>query len=461
MGSGRRTRRGRGGSRARRGGNATGARPYDHQAAAGVRFDDAEDPVAAAIALAQAALDAGARHHADDLAVELAMLCAAPQERRAVVTTVVDSLTRATTAAWASGWQPADVQRMVARQHGPHAQSLLVDVVAHELARYAAATIDPQWHAQLRELGAKVWWDSSQTYLEARRARDSDWVIVLTSALYVLHTLTRLPRLERLTAIPGEAVQSGAARGDGVTTDTLVDERILTRVRMLLAKAESTNFEAEAETFTAGAQALMARHSIDAALLAAGGAHGGTAPRGRRLGIDSPYEAPKASLLDAVARANRCSMVWSKELGMCTIVGFDADLDAVELLFTSLLVQATKAVNSAGKRTDAYGNSRTRTFRQSFLLAFAQRIGERLEQVAAQEVDEAVARAGETAGRELVPVLAARSEEVQRHVDELFPQLRSASLGTIRDAEGWHFGRSAADRADLGSGAALERPRAR
>ncbi|RST20878.1 bifunctional 3'-5' exonuclease/DNA polymerase [Streptomyces sp. WAC04770] len=44
---------------------------------------------------------------------------------------------------------------------------------------------------------------------------------------------------------------------------------MLTRIRALLAKAEATGFPEEAEALTAKAQELMARHSIDEALLAA------------------------------------------------------------------------------------------------------------------------------------------------------------------------------------------------
>ncbi|MEP7036589.1 MAG: DUF2786 domain-containing protein, partial [Actinomycetota bacterium] len=40
-------------------------------------------------------------------------------------------------------------------------------------------------------------------------------------------------------------------------TRTAIDEKVLSRIRALLAKAESSTFPAEAETFTAGAQALM------------------------------------------------------------------------------------------------------------------------------------------------------------------------------------------------------------
>ena len=60
------------------------------------------------------------------------------------------------------------------------------------------------------------------------------------------------------------------------------------------------------------------------------------------------------------------------------MVGFAGDVEAVELLFTSLLVQATAAMMRAGSRTGRNGRSRTRSFRQSFLHAYAVRIGQRL-----------------------------------------------------------------------------------
>ena len=52
-----------------------------------------------------------------------------------------------------------------------------------------------------------------------------------------------------------------AAGGGGI------DHRVLTRVRALLRKAESTDFPAEAEALTAKAQELIARHAVDALLL--------------------------------------------------------------------------------------------------------------------------------------------------------------------------------------------------
>jgi hypothetical protein len=225
-----------------------------------------------------------------------------------------------------------------------------------------------------------------------------------------------------------------------------VDERVLARVRALLAKAESTDFPAEAETFTAGAQALMARHSIDHALLAAAGRAPSDRPTGRRVGIDNPYESPKAILLDAVASANRCRSVWSKNLGYATVVGFPTDLDHVEVLFTSLLVQATTSATRDGSRTDRYGRSRTRAYRQSFLLSYATRIRERLHEATDQQTTAAAAESG---GSNLLPVLASRSQAVDDAAEQMFPEQTMHSAGGAWDHEGWASGRAAADLVSL------------
>lgn len=401
------------------------------------------------------ALDARNEHQLDHLTASVAALCAAPTTRRAVVLSLLDSTTAATTRAWRLGWQPADVHRLVGRRLGATEQALAVDAMRHELGQYASATVDRRWWSQLGELderderGSSPTATRSSTWIEARRAAGSDWFTLVSQVVTVLHLLSRLPHLERLTPLPGEALPQRQDPRDG-DAPAPADERILSRVRMLLAKAESTTFEAEAATFTAGAQALMARHSIDAALLARETDRPDRdGPQGRRIGVDNPYEAPKAVLLQAVASANRCRMVWSRELGFATVVGFDADLEAVELLFTSLLVQATRTLAAAGSRSDPHGGSRTRSFRQSFLSAFADRIGERLREATAHEEQAAVADS--TTGRELVPLLAARAEEVDEQLGAWFPEVRQARVSAARDAEGWHHGRSAADRAQLGT----------
>jgi len=89
--------------------------------------------------------------------------------------------------------------------------------------------------------------------------------------------------------------------------------------------------------------------------------------------------------------------VWAKRFAFTTVVGFPSDLDSTELLFTSLLVQATRAMTQAKPTADEYGRNTTRSFRQSFLTAYASRIGERLSAAADEVGQEAV-----SSGRDLL-----------------------------------------------------------
>src|SRR5205823_14651531 len=101
---------------------------------------------------------------------------------------------------------------------------------------------------------------------------------------------------------------------DAAATAGNLDQRMLDRVRALLAKAESTEFPDEAEAYTAKAQELMTRHRIDHALLTVT-KRVRDRPVTRRLAVDNPYEAPKSLLLQVVAEANGCRAVWMKRFG--------------------------------------------------------------------------------------------------------------------------------------------------
>jgi len=161
-----------------------------------------------------------------------------------------------------------------------------------------------------------------------------------------------------------------------------------------------------------------------------------------RLWLDSPYVAAKSSLVSAVADANRCHAVSFEKLELVTVVGHQTDLEVVELLVTSLLVQANRAMLHEGRRTHAGGRARSRSFRQSFLLAYAARIGERLRH--ATDASSSGIR-----DERLLPALADRAEAVETTFADMFPNVVHRSF-SIRDAAGWQAGRTAADAARLG-----------
>lgn len=217
------------------------------------------------------------------------------------------------------------------------------------------------------------------------------------------------------------------------------DAGVLHKVRSLLAKAESTTFPDEAEALSAKAQQLMDRHAIDRAMLGAGGA--GSRPEGRTILVESPYARPKFQLLTELARANRCRAVLDTQSNLATVVGFPDDQATVELLYTSLLVQGTRAMLQAGTST----RTRSRAFRQAFLVAYAARIGQRLREASAATVSAAVRAHGDG----LLPVLKSREVAVEDELAQAFPHLRRMRV-TASDPAGYAAGHAAADRARLG-----------
>jgi hypothetical protein len=368
-----------------------------------------------------------------------------------------DRLVELVDTAWQRGWRPADLHGYVGRHWDALTAKVLGDAMAANLARYARATVDEGWHDHLEQISASVWWSPQTDHLRARAKRTSGGAAAVDAATGILElALLRLPEIERLDPLPGQAVP-GQAPVDA-------DERLLTRVRMMLAKAESTPYEAEAEAFTAAAHSLMARHSIDRAVLdATAPGHGAHGPRATRIPIAAPYAKDKFGLLSAVARANRCRAVWHEHFGFGTVIGHEAELRAVELLFASLLVQAGTAMlahRSAGSPASA------RVFRRSFLSGFAGRIAERLAEATAEETRAATAetvrlQAGSgvrpgRAGTDVVRVLADREREVDASVRDRFPHLATMRSRARLDADGWYSGRAAGDRASLGANPGID-----
>jgi hypothetical protein len=340
---------------------------------------------------------------------------------------------------WEGGWQPADLTHAVRRKVSARAARLVAAVITEEAVADDVAGRAPRaWTAQLAELDGRArtvagWW-RAEGIAPAAAWRD---------VLRVVGLLRGLPRLEQL--LPPPSGWSAALLTDS-RWDDAVDARALSRIRGLLAKAESTEFEAEAEALTAKAQELMARHAIDTAMLAprAGSPGAGAQVRARRLHLDDPHAEAKAAIVQAVGTANGVRVVLLPAFGIATLVGMPPDLDAVELLVTSLLLQAGRALADAVGR--AGDHRRPTAYRRGFLYSFAQRIEERLTGAR----DTARAEATATYGTALAPVLADRQAAVDRAVEELFPSVRRRGGRTV-DAAGWHAGRAAADAADLGS----------
>jgi Protein of unknown function (DUF2786) len=332
-------------------------------------------------------------------------------EARAAVKTVVRA-----------GWLPSDLAEMIGRRLTASHLPTLAALLTAEADRHPADRVAPAWRDDLAGLGlATAVNTSSVTGLE-----------LLLGLLALFRTLPQIP-----TLIPAPGVFAGIPEPTAG-----IDPKLLSRVRSLLAKAESTEFPEEAEALSAKAQELISRYALDRLTLTDPGTQDDHRVTTVRLWIDPPYLRAKAMLIGAVARANRCRSVASLELGFSTVVGDAPDVEAVELLSTSLLVQASSAMLGHGPMVDRNGTSRTRSFRQSFLVSFAIRIGERLE-AATEKATADTGRAGE-----LVPLLRRQAERVDAAVEAMFPDLTSFGP-SVSNGWGWAAGRAAADLARL------------
>lgn len=244
-----------------------------------------------------------------------------------------------------------------------------------------------------------------------------------------------------------------------MTTDTTFTEpdiSKLDKIRALLDKAESTAtmFPAEAEALTAKAIELMERYRIDEAMIQ------DAAPlqdRGKIVEVEfsvgaGPYVNARVQLAYEVAKAHSVKTLISNDYAGKTVylIGYETDVFVTEMLYTSLLVQATKALKSqdvkSKKRTFEHG----RTFTLSFLISFASRIGERLREANKVVSDDVDSTSDGQSKRSVALVLADRSDDVEAEVMRRYgkvPPARPHSGG--KSYNGYVAGRVAADGADL------------
>lgn len=381
------------------------------------------------LALVRGAILEAVRDVADDVVTPESMaatLLGPDPHLRALIAEVTRDLRDSDLAALThDGWTPNDLDQILRRRVGARAADLIAGPLRDHMERAPADLVAPEWRAELDELPPAADLDPA-TFADLARL------------LPVLAVLRRLPSLLVTIPPPGRAVRRSDSGPGEAGADANI-ARQLAKVRALLAKAESTTYEAEADALTAKAQQLISRHALERLLARADAGEVASSVATRRMWIDAPYVMPKAVLVNAVAGANRCRVVISEDLGFVTLLGDPRDLADVELLSTSLLVQADAAMLRSGRQRA--GGSTSRAFRQSFLIAYADRVGERLQASAQTALTE-------TERERLLPVLRAATDQVDRELARLFPSTRQRGAKAY-DAAGWGAGRAAADLAQL------------
>jgi hypothetical protein len=249
-------------------------------------------------------------------------------------------------------------------------------------------------------------------------------------------------------AVSFDAVFEPQAPPRGVsplTTET--SDRLLERVRKLLAKAEDDSVTPqEAQALTAKAADLMAKYGIDRALLAAQRPETDK-PDNKIIDIENPWGKVKAHLLCGLASALRCQCILlSSASGQRVhVFGYASDIERTDVLYTSVLIQMWHGL--AGAKVPGWAHS-ARSWRRSWLLGFAAAVTAKVRDAEHGAEQQAAAQGGASSGRASL-VLASRSQVINTNVRQAYPVTRTARV--TYSGNGYGAGYAQGRRADIGT----------
>lgn len=237
-------------------------------------------------------------------------------------------------------------------------------------------------------------------------------------------------------------------------------DKMLDKIRKLLAKAEDPAVTPEeADSYNELAAGLIARYGIDQALLAESGQVTDVITS-VRIRVHNPYSRDKAGLLNAIAQALRCRVILhscGKTVETVTVFGYRCDLDRVELLFTSLLVQA--ATGLARVRPDGWRRESVAAYRRTWLAGFGTAVYRRLTAAEQRATTQADQTPSGTVSTSTALVLVDRKARVDTAFSTEFAHVRKSARRQL-SGSGYHEGHRAGQNADLGSPRLAEQRRA-
>lgn len=218
------------------------------------------------------------------------------------------------------------------------------------------------------------------------------------------------------------------------------------KIRALLDMANDEAITPEAaENYRLKAFELMAKYGIEQALLNES-KPGSDKPADRHITLDNPWAMEKAHLINGLAKAMGCQLILLARTDgqsgrKVHVFGYESDLERLEMLFTSLLLQMFGEL----ARTPVPARDTPRKFRRSWLLGFVTKVTERVKEAEQRARNEA---APTTTGRSTDVVLADRKAVVLRAFRDAYPRTRSGK--TTVSGSGFGAGAAAGARADIG-----------
>lgn len=238
------------------------------------------------------------------------------------------------------------------------------------------------------------------------------------------------------------------------------------KIDKILRKAESTTPE-EAEALFAKAQELMAKYSIDEAMLRQAGKGSDDGIIREEFVITGIYRFPLSDLCFRVLKNNDCEVVQYggknpryvggrlfKETVVYVAVGYKSDIDNARLLYTSLEIQAMRAEHAWWKENKwmyrAFAGKEQHYHRRQFYFSFSWGVDEKMKAGKQTARTQAETEHGSNS-----VALALRSKDlvVKSEFDKMFPDLRKSRSGSglkSGSMDAHLSGKAAGKRADIG-----------
>jgi len=236
------------------------------------------------------------------------------------------------------------------------------------------------------------------------------------------------------------------------------EETMKVKIAKLLAKAEGTSNEHEAQTFREAAEKLMVKWGIEQADLESRGEVARDKIEHRVYDCPGIYGFALQRLASNIARGLGALEVlvskrydYSKgkrsEIQTVYVIGHTGDLDRFEMLFHSLQLQAITAMNSWWKSSEErhyFTSMEGFKARRQFVMSFGQAVHTRLK--AARQEEKVAGHISH--GAELV--VLDKSKAVENFTQQTFNPVASRSRGVHGSSSGRAEGHAAGMRAGLG-----------
>lgn len=322
------------------------------------------------------------------------------------------------------GWDPHDLQHVL----GPAAAAVLEKAAPQIPARVQIDTVRKAWLAY-RPSAYELSLASTVTERTA-----TSW----------MDKLYRLPFLRDAEVIASPEPQFNDPK----------QKKMHEKIQALLAKAESTQFEDEADALIAKAQNLRQQYRIDSVLDNLENSQENIIAL--RVRISAPWVKHQHSLLCSIAYANGGTAVLLSDFGICTVMATRDDAEHIIDLFTSLNRQRAWFMKNSDGAKLAARDGETASYRRSFILAYASKIRQLLHEANVAAADDAHRTADDAHNERsydivsrALPALAHRQAEAEDALHELFPNLSSMNL-SMNHMRGIIDGVDAAERSHLG-----------